>query len=156
MPAPPLAHLGHWYVSLPVFMGPVLVLVIALKLHTWRERRRGPARSGKRSAVTMAQDEAHGKARVAVTGPLDYPAVLEVEAELGKLGHDTTEIVLDLRGVTVAAEQAAWSLCDAIASVGTHAHIAALVSPEPAMRALKTICAAEGIALLDTAVVSNP
>jgi anti-anti-sigma regulatory factor len=156
MPAPPLAHLGHWYVSLPVFMGPVLLVVIALKLHTWRERRSGPERSGQRSIVMVTHDQNRGGPTITVTGPLDYPAVLEIEGELGKLAHDAPEIVLDLRGVTTADEQAAWSLCDAVGRVHTHGHISAVIGSEPAMDALKTICEAEGIGLLDTVTGPNP
>lgn len=33
------AHFGHWYVSL-LYLGPVAVLVLALVLQSWRERRR--------------------------------------------------------------------------------------------------------------------
>ena len=39
--APPLAHFGHWYVSLPVFMGPVVVLLVWVYVGAWLERRRG-------------------------------------------------------------------------------------------------------------------
>jgi hypothetical protein len=37
---PPLAHLGHWYVSL-VYFGPVAVIVAVLSFQSWRDRRRG-------------------------------------------------------------------------------------------------------------------
>jgi hypothetical protein len=155
MPAPPLAHLGHWYVSLPVFMGPVLLLALALKLQTWRERRRGPDRSGKRSSVTMIAEEDHSKATIAVTGPLDLPALLEIEAELGKTAHTTPEIVLDLHRVTTADERAALGLCDAIGRACTDQHISALIESEPAMHALRTICAAEGVDLVDEVAVDQ-
>jgi hypothetical protein len=154
MPAPPLAHLGHWYVSLPVFMGPVLLLAIALKLQTWRERRRGPERSGKRSSVTTIADEDHGRATIAVTGPLDFPALLDIEAELGRTAS-TPEIVLDLHRVTKADEQAAWSLCDAIGSACAEHHVSALIEPGPAMQALRSICAAEGVDLVEEAAVDR-
>ena len=36
----PLAHLGHWYVSLPIFMGPVLLLFVWVYLGDWLEKRR--------------------------------------------------------------------------------------------------------------------
>jgi hypothetical protein len=149
MPVPPLAHLGHWYVSLPVFMGPLLLLVIALKLQTWREHRRGPDQSGKRSTVTMTHDD-HEKTTITVVGPLDYPALLDIETELGKTTHETTAILLDLRRVTAADREAAWSLCDAIG--GTHAndHVSAVIMPEPAMHILRTICAEEGFKVIDT------
>ena len=38
----PIAHFGHWYVTL-LYMGPVIVLVAALSIQSWREKRRkGP------------------------------------------------------------------------------------------------------------------
>jgi anti-anti-sigma regulatory factor len=155
MLAPPLAHLGHWYVSLPVFMGPVLAVVIALKTQTWRERHHGPDRSGKRSTVAMTRDEDHGKATITVTGPLDYPALLDLEVKLGEIARNTPEIVLDLRHVTTANEQAAWSLCDAIGRTRTDSHVSALVKPEPATESLRTICAAEEVELIDGTAVKR-
>ena len=35
----PIAHFGHWYVTF-LYMGPVIVLVAALSIQSWRERRR--------------------------------------------------------------------------------------------------------------------
>ena len=35
----PIAHFGHWYVTL-LYMGPVIVLVAALSFQSWREKRR--------------------------------------------------------------------------------------------------------------------
>jgi hypothetical protein len=37
---PPLAHLGHWYVSLLVFLGPVVVLLAFVYLGDWRQKRK--------------------------------------------------------------------------------------------------------------------
>jgi hypothetical protein len=36
----PIAHFGHWYVTL-LYMGPVVVLVAALSFQSWRDKRRG-------------------------------------------------------------------------------------------------------------------
>lgn len=43
------AHLGHWYVGLPVYMGPVVLILAWLRYATWRDRRRAEAerRTGK-------------------------------------------------------------------------------------------------------------
>jgi ABC-type transporter Mla MlaB component len=154
MPAPPLAHLGHWYVSLPVFMGPVLLLAIALKIQTWRESRHGSDLSGKRSSVTTTHAE--DKTTVTVTGPLDYPALLELEVELGKIARTPDAILLDLGKLTAADEEAAWSLCDIISRTrhadgqpGREDRLLLLVSREPAMHALRRACAAEGVQLAD-------
>ena len=35
-----LAHLGHWYVSLPIFLGPVAVLVGWVYIGDWLDRRK--------------------------------------------------------------------------------------------------------------------
>lgn len=151
--APPLAHLGHWYVSLPVFMGPAVVLVAALKLNAWRERHpraeRSEARSHKRSRVSAELDES-GEPRITVTGPLDFPALLDIDVELGQLARRAPgrEIVLDLRGVVEADREAAWSLCEAIGDAPLESRVRVMVSPEPALGPLRRICAEEGIELL--------
>jgi ABC-type transporter Mla MlaB component len=153
MPAPPLAHLGHWYVSLPVFMGPVLLLAIALKIQTWRELHHGPDQSGKRSIVTTTHDD-RGNTTIVVTGPLDYPALLEIETELGKATTDT-ETLLDLRRVTEADGEGAWSLCDAIGRARARDRTTALIGPELAMQELRAICAEEGVKLMDETVAGS-
>jgi ABC-type transporter Mla MlaB component len=147
--APPLAHLGHWYVSLPVFMGPVLLLVLALKVRTWREAHGEPDHSGKRSTVALTHDRSHRRATITLSGPLDHPAMLYLEVELGKVAPDASEIVLDLHGVTAADEQAAWGLCDALGRARTAGRVSAIIAPDPALRVLRSVCATEGIALLD-------
>lgn len=35
----PFAHLGHWYVGLPVYLGPVVLIGAWLKWASWREQR---------------------------------------------------------------------------------------------------------------------
>lgn len=144
--APPLAHLGHWYVSLPVFGGPVLVLALALKVQTWREARGGPDQTGKRSIVSNSRT-ADGRATVSVSGPLDYPALLELEVELGKIGADASEIVLDLRRLTSADEDAVTSLCDAIGDAQVHDRIEVLLPPGAAAHVLGGALAGEGVRL---------
>jgi ABC-type transporter Mla MlaB component len=113
MPAPPLAHLGHWYVSLPIFMGPVLLVAIALKIQTWRERHRGPDISGKRSTLTIAGGDER-KTTIAIAGPLDYPVLVELESTLATDCAQAPAVTLDLRKLTGADQEAAFSLCDAI------------------------------------------
>jgi hypothetical protein len=36
----PIAHIGHWYVSLPIFLGPVVVLLAWVYVGDWLERRK--------------------------------------------------------------------------------------------------------------------
>ena len=33
------AHLGHWYVGMPVYGGPVVLLIVWFKISEWREKR---------------------------------------------------------------------------------------------------------------------
>ena len=36
----PFAHAGHVLVELPIYLGPIVVLVAWLKIAQWREKRR--------------------------------------------------------------------------------------------------------------------
>ena len=38
---PPLAHAGHVLIELPIYLGPVLLLVAWFKFNEWRQKRRG-------------------------------------------------------------------------------------------------------------------
>ena len=147
MPPPIFAHLGHWYVSLPVFMGPVLLLVIALKIQTWRERRPGSDETRRRSRVTVTSDDA--ATTISVSGVLDYPTVLEMEIELGDAVALTGELVLDLRGCTTTDTESAWCLCDAIARTYASERVSTHVNADPSMRALRDAFAAEGLTAVE-------
>jgi hypothetical protein len=37
---PVFAHLGHWYVGLPVYLSPVVAVFLLLKVSEWRDKRR--------------------------------------------------------------------------------------------------------------------
>jgi hypothetical protein len=166
MPPPIFAHLGHWYVSLPVFMGPVLLLVVALKIQTWREGRPEAQRPRRRSRVTVTH--APSSTTVALAGVLDYPTVLELEIELGeavrrvdeqgppgsrprrrrRTGLCTRDLVLDLRDCTAADTESAWCLCDALARTYDRECVSTLVNVHPATRALREAFCAEGLAIV--------
>jgi hypothetical protein len=49
------AHLGHWYVGLPVYLGPVLALVASVKVAEWRDRHR----AGGRGPRKREEEDAH-------------------------------------------------------------------------------------------------
>lgn len=152
MSPPIFAHLGHWYVSLPVFMGPALVLVLALKIQSWRERAQAADASGKRSNLTVLQADA--RTTLIVTGPLDYPALLEIEVELGRQDPSSRELVLDLRGVTRTDQDSAWHLCDVVGRTQSSGRsTAAIVDRGAAMRPLLDAFAAEGV---NTTLVQGP
>ncbi|MGN6371400.1 MAG: hypothetical protein ACTHM1_00165 [Solirubrobacteraceae bacterium] len=153
LPPPIFAHLGHWYVSLPVFMGPVLLLLIALKVQTWRERRQGPDPSGKHSTVTTTHED-HATT-ITVAGPLDYLALLDIDVELGKIAGQGRPILIDMRNAK-ADEQAALNLCDIISPYaantqgsGRDKQLLVLLSREPTMHGLETVCTAEGVPVMD-------
>ena len=40
----PLAHAGHWAVDLGIYLGPVVVIAVLLKLGDIRQKRRGGGR----------------------------------------------------------------------------------------------------------------
>ncbi|HEY7629858.1 MAG TPA: hypothetical protein VH817_04115 [Thermoleophilaceae bacterium] len=38
---PPLAHAGHVLVELPIYLGPVILLIVWFKISEWRHKRKG-------------------------------------------------------------------------------------------------------------------
>jgi hypothetical protein len=38
---PPLAHAGHVLIELPIYLGPVILLIVWFKLSEWRQKRKG-------------------------------------------------------------------------------------------------------------------
>jgi len=41
---PPFGHAGHVLIELPIYLGPVLLLVAWFKFSEWRRKRRGEGR----------------------------------------------------------------------------------------------------------------
>jgi hypothetical protein len=154
MYTPILAHFGHWYISLPTFMGPVLIIVIVLKVSARRERRR--ARSGDASHSRVELTQGGDQAVVTVTGALDYPALLDIEHELGVAIGNTRHVLLDLCRVTSVEQDFAWSLPEIISKVDHHAEIVTVaIGTEPAAQALKKVCELEGVRLVEGAAVRS-
>lgn len=152
MPPPIFAHLGHWYVSLPVFMGPALLLIVVLKVQSWRERHERLESSGKHSSLTVSQTDS--RTILSVSGPLDYPALVEIEVELGRAARRLPELLLDLRGVTRAGEESAWQLCDVLGRAHVEERsISVLVNRDPAMQSFVTAVGAECI---QARIVTDP
>ena len=137
------AHLGHWYISLPVFMGPALVLVVALKIQTWRDRRAVPEQIAKHSKVIVSEDTE--TTIVEISGSLDYPAVIDVEVALGNMREDTHELLLDLSRLLRAETESVWLLCDAVGRGYPVEQVSALINADPDMETLRTALASEGI-----------
>lgn len=143
---PILGHLGHWYVSLPVFGAPVLIIAIVVKVLDRRERRR--AREGDTSHLRVVVTQGEDRTILTVSDPLDYPTLLDIEHELGEAVRNAPQIVIDLRNVTTVDEDFAWGVTDAITSV-EGAEITVLIGSAPALRALKEVSTLEGVTLVD-------
>ena len=151
---PILAHFGHWYVSLPTFMGPVVIIAATLKVSAWRERRR--ARDGDTSHLRVALTQDHDQAVITVTGALDYPALLDIEQELGAAVDHAPRVLLDLSRVTSVEEDSAWSVPEIISGVDRRAEIVAVaVGSAPALRALRKVCTLEGVKLVDDTAAAS-
>ncbi|HEV3093569.1 MAG TPA: hypothetical protein VGY30_03545 [Solirubrobacteraceae bacterium] len=148
---PPLifAHLGHWYISLPIFMGPALLVVIALKVQTWRERDAAPGdpRSSRRVLVSGGEDES---TTISLHGRLDYPALLEFEVELGGVVPSLCEVRLDLSGVSEVDRETAWLLCDSIGKLCGDRPVVVVLPSEHSLDVLRGALAAEDIRVLKT------
>ena len=143
----PFAHLGHWYVSLPIFMGPVVVLAALVKLSSWRDRRRAATGATTESRVTASD---HGdRAVITVSGPLDYAALLDIEAELGIATHRALALaVIDLRAVTAVEERSAAELPGIVDTVQPELTVVALAAPIDVQQTLQRVGALDGIELI--------
>jgi hypothetical protein len=140
---PIFAHLGHWYVSLPVFGGPVVIVAVIVKVSERRERRR--ARDGESGRLRVAVTHDENGTILTVSGALDYPALLDIEHELGVASRRASSVQLDLSNVTaVEQEELAWSLTEAINSV-EGADVTVLIGSAPALCPLREISALEGV-----------
>lgn len=141
---PVLAHLGHWYVSLPIFGVPVVLIAILVKGSELRERRRVLAGDTSRLRVVVGQDR--DQTVLSVIGTLDYPTLLDVEHKLELAVGRGPRVLLDMSAVGVAKEEFAWGLVDAIN--GFHAaEITLLIGSAPGLHALGKIAKLEGVKL---------
>lgn len=142
---PIFAHLGHWYVSLPVFGAPVVIVAVAVKVSERRERRR--AREGNTSHLRVAVKEEQGQTILTVRGMLDYPTLLDIEHELDRVVPGASEILLDLSNLTeVEEEDFAWNLTEIVHRV-EGAEVTVLIGEAPALRELSKVSALEGLKL---------
>jgi hypothetical protein len=147
---PVLAHLGHWYVSLPVFGGPVVVIAIFVKLSERRERRR--VRDGDTSHLRVVARNEDARTTLSVSGALDYPALLDIEAEIDAAVRRAPQVLLDLRGVTSVEVDLAWGVSEMINAV-RGADVSVMIGSAPALRPLREVCTLEGVKLVDGVAV---
>jgi anti-anti-sigma regulatory factor len=146
---PVLAHLGHWYVSLPVFGGPVVFIAIFVKLSERRERRR--ARRGDTTHLRVTVTSGDDRTLLTVNGALDYPTLLTIEAEIEAAARRAPHVLLDLSKVTSVEVDFAWGVTEIINAV-RGAEVAVSVGPAPELRPLREVCTLEGIKIVDATV----
>lgn len=106
----PLAHLGHWYVGGPVFLSPVIAIWVLMKVLAWRDRRRGVTRHESRVEVALADEVA----RITIRGPLDWPALTDLENELDDLRGQAALIDVDLSATSEIPKRSAERLAELI------------------------------------------
>jgi hypothetical protein len=58
----PFAHAGHVLIDLPIYLGPVVVVVVWLKIADWRQKRSGKRRSSN-GASRPGNDARRGSSR---------------------------------------------------------------------------------------------
>jgi ABC-type transporter Mla MlaB component len=140
---PIFAHLGHWYVSLPVFGAPVVIVAIAVKVSERRERRR--ARAGDTSRMRVIVEQEDGRSTLTVRGALDYPTLLDIEHELERVAPGA-QVLLDLSRLTKVEEDFAWNLAEIIKRE-QGAAVTVLVGEASALQDLSKVFALEGLKL---------
>ena len=142
---PILAHFGHWYVSLPVFGAPVVIIAVAVKLSERRERRR--VRSGDTGAMRVISEQEGNRAVVRVRGSLDYPTLLDIERELERVAVGASHIVLVLSELEeIEDERFAWDLAEVVGRVAG-AEVTVLIGDAPELEELRKVSALEGLKL---------
>jgi hypothetical protein len=125
-------------------MGPVVVLGVLVKLSSWRDRRRGATGAVTRSRVVAG---GHGeRAVIAVSGPLDYPALLDIEVELGAARQQAVPaVVIDLRAVSAVDERSAADLPWIVDTAAPELHVTVLPARAEVQETLQRIGALDGL-----------
>jgi ABC-type transporter Mla MlaB component len=144
---PIFAHLGHWYVSLPVFGAPVVIIAVAVKVSERRERRR--ARAGDTSHLRVAVKDEDDQPILTMRGTLDYPTLLDIEHELDRVVPHASRVLLDLSKLTEVDKECAWSLTEIVNRV-EGAEVSVLIGDAPALQELSKVSALEGLKLATT------
>jgi hypothetical protein len=142
---PVLAHFGHWYISLPTFMTPVVLIAIAVKVSERRALR--AAREGDAGRLPVAVTEGEGRTTLALSGPVNYLSLLDLEHELGVAVGRDLPIVIDLRSAAPDEDDFAWSITEVVRTV-EDADITVLVGSGEAQRDLGKVCKLEGVQVI--------
>jgi ABC-type transporter Mla MlaB component len=80
---------------------------------------------------------------VSLYGRLDYPALLELEIELGGIAASNRELRLDFTRVIDVDSESAWLLCDTLGLIDRQ--VTALLAAGNSLGVLREALAAEGI-----------
>jgi hypothetical protein len=148
---PVLAHFGHWYISLPTFMTPVVLIAIAVKVSERRARR--AAREGDTGRLPVAVTEGADRTTLALSGRVNYLSLLDLEHELGAAVGRDLPIVIDLREAAPDEDDFAWSITEVVRTV-EDADITVLVGSSEAQRDLDKVCKLEGVQVIADAAGS--
>jgi anti-anti-sigma regulatory factor len=149
---PIFAHFGHWYVSLPTFLGPVVIIAVIVKLSERRTQRQ--AQEGDKSPLRVVVTKDEDRSILTVSGALDYPVLLDIEHELAEAARHAPQVLLDLRKLTTVEEELAWNLIEVIGSV-EDAEVAVLLGSAPSLHELRRICTLEAVKLIDDTAVAG-
>jgi hypothetical protein len=144
---PILAHLGHWYVSGPIFLGPVVVIAIVAKISDRRARRR--VREGDTSRLRVVVTERDDGTTLTAQGALNYITLLDIEHELAAAVGRDLPVLIDLRQGQSVDEDFAWTLIEAIRSA-EGADITVAVGSAETLAEVSKVCALEGVKITDT------
>lgn len=146
MYTPILAHFGHWYVSLPTFLTPVLIIAIYVKVSERRALR--GAREGDTSRLPVVVTEQDDRTTVAVKGAVDYLTLLDIERELGVAVGRDLPVLLDLRGAQPTDDEFAWSIIEIVRTI-EDADITVVVGSSEALHELSKVCKLEGVRVIE-------
>jgi hypothetical protein len=143
---PIFAHFGHWYISVPTFATPVVILAIWVKVSERRALRR--AREGDTSRVPVVVTEQQNRTTLTVQGEVSYLTLLDIEHELGVAAARDLPVLLDLRGARPTEDEFAWSIVEVIRTI-EDADITVLVGSAEALGELSKVATLEGVRVID-------
>jgi hypothetical protein len=145
---PVLAHFGHWYISLPTFMTPVVLIAIWVKVSQRRAVR--AARENDTDRLPVAVTERDDGTTLVMSGTANYLALLDLEHELGVAVGRDLPILLDLRRATSAENEFAWSITEVVRAM-EGADITVLVGSSEEQQDLHKVCNLEGVRVISDA-----
>ena len=139
---PILAHFGHWYISIPTFMTPVVLLAVAVKVSERRTMRR--ASEGDTSRLSVVVSQQADSTILTVTGDVSYITLLDLEHEIGTAARRDLPIVLNLRDAKPTEGDFCWSVIELIRAT-EDAEITVLTGTGETLDELRKVCELEGV-----------